>query len=374
MMLRMQVKKNFRLLLAIAMILALLGANFACAVEMEEYGAKYLVDEPESVVPYDIIDFKVRLYELGFYSAGVNDTTLQYRGLDDLTMSAVNLVCILNTDLVFYNDGVSNELYWRVMGKNTDGKELITPLDETYQVWVIGDSSDVITKVQNRLNQLGYDAVGCTFTAGVYDEELQTVIDEFVRCNKFVYEEGSGITVEMQELLYSDSALSYTAEEIQEEELTTSEKIIAYFKAETSILGVHLPNIVLLIVGFLLLCAIAVLVFKLLFQNKGKETVRKAGEVEFKIEYGNESMVHYTNVMKKYVRIGRATGDFPLNPADGSISRKHCEICYENGNYMLRDFSTHGTVINGSKCHHTQQVLHSGDVLEVGKHRITITF
>lgn len=365
-------KKRHYFLLAIVMILALLGTNIANAVETDENWAMYLVDDPESIVPYHIIDFKVRLYELGFYSAGVNDTTLQYKGLDDLTMAAVNLVCTLNKDLIFYNEGVSNELYWRVMG--LDGKELITPLDETYQAWAPGDSSDAITKLQNRLNQLGYDAVGCTFTAGVYDEELQTVIDEFVRCNKFVYTEGSGITVEMQELLYSDAALNYTPEEIIQEELTVSEKVFTYFKAETSILGVKLPNIVLLILGFLLLCAIAVLVFKLLFQNKGKETARKAGMVEFKIEYANESIVHYMNVKENSVRIGRATGDFPLNPEDGSISREHCQICYENGNYMLRDFSTHGTIINGSKCHHTQQALHSGDVLEVGKHRITITF
>jgi len=46
----------------------------------------------------------------------------------------------------------------------------------------------------------------------------------------------------------------------------------------------------------------------------------------------------------------------------------------ENGNLMLRDFSSYGTRINGELCHHSQHVLHSGDVIDVGDHRITIQF
>jgi len=50
------------------------------------------------------------------------------------------------------------------------------------------------------------------------------------------------------------------------------------------------------------------------------------------------------------------------------------EICYDNNNLMLTDFSFHGTYINGALCHRSQQVLHSGDTIQVGGHKITITF
>lgn len=371
----MAVKACRRLMCIALVILALVGASVAFAVETEEYGAKYLVNDDASMVDVDIIDFKVRLYELGFYSAGVSDSTLQTRGLDDLTMAAVKLVCKLNPDLVYYTDGVSNALYWRVMGL-VDG-ELATPLDKEYRTLAMGESGEEITKVQNRLNQLGYDAVQRTFTPGVYDAELQRVIDEFIRCNKFVCDKDAGITEEMQALMFSDEAIPYAPPEVAQVEKTLSEKVMGYLGASGELMGLRLPNAAWLAAGFVLLCVIVLLVFMLLSPSKqgGKKSGKpKPGMVEFRVEYGDDCVIHRVNVSKGCVRIGRATGNFPLNMADESISRKHCEICYENGNLMLRDFSTYGTTVNGSKCHHSQQALKSGDVLEVGMHRITVNF
>ena len=154
-----------------------------------------------------------------------------------------------------------------------------------------------------------------------------------------------------------------------------------YFPAITPGDFVMVINVALLLIGFAMLCVIALLALKLF--TPGPEKAKKEknvqtkklreGEVRFKVEYGSESYV-YTSNMKNYVRIGRATGDFPLNMADESVSRKHCEICCENGVMMLRDFSSYGTAVNGEICHHSQHVLHSGDVIEVGRHRIEIEF
>ena len=359
------------------MVLCVLGIGTAYAVEVEEYGAKYMRADDPSMIDVDIVDFKVRLYELGFYSAGVSDSTLQTRELDDLTMAAVKLVCTYNPDLTYYADGVSNVLYWRVMGLVDGG--LATPLDEIYRTLEPGCTDDAVTKVQNRLNQLGYDAEGEQFTPGVYDDQLQSAVDAFVRCNKFVYERENGITVELQELLFSDSAQRYFAEETDKG--SAADRIFGYLTAQGNVMGVALPNYALLLIGFAMLCVIALLALKLF--TPGPEKAKKEknvqtkklreGEVRFKVEYGSESYV-YTSNMKNYVRIGRATGDFPLNMADESVSRKHCEICCENGVMMLRDFSSYGTAVNGEICHHSQHVLHSGDVIEVGRHRIEIEF
>ncbi len=68
-------------------------------------------------------------------------------------MAAVKLVCKYNPDLIYYMDGVSNLLYWRVMGQGD--QELKTPLDEQYRVLKPGTEDDAVLKVQNRLNQGG---------------------------------------------------------------------------------------------------------------------------------------------------------------------------------------------------------------------------
>ena len=60
-----------------------------------ENGYQFLITDPEGVYP-EIINFKARLRELGFYTAGVDDGTLQTSVLDPLTMAAVNEVCRLN--------------------------------------------------------------------------------------------------------------------------------------------------------------------------------------------------------------------------------------------------------------------------------------
>jgi len=367
------------LLLTVVLLMSCAGGAFAAMTE--EYGAKYLKSDDLSVVDVDIIDFKVRLYELGFYSAGVGSDTLQTKELDDLTMAAVKLVCTYNPDLVFYPDGVTNLLYWRVMGINTDGKGLVTPSDEVYSVLVPGETSENVTKVQNRLNALGYDGAGYTFTPGVYDDELQGAVDAFVRCNKFVYTREEGITIELQELLFSDDAIAYAPDADPLANAPLSQKVFTFLKAKSSIFGIALPNYVQLIIGFVLLCVIVLLIMHLAGGKKSDGAPKpdqtggklKAGQIEFRIEYKGNSCTHIAD-MSKYVRIGRATGDFPLDLSDESISRKHCEICNDGGSLMLRDFSSYGTKVNGTMCHHSQQALHSGDVIEVGNHRITIKF
>jgi len=375
-------------MLAVLMLLVM-TMGVGAAEEAVDYNTYPIFDVNDPTIAIEITDFKVRLRDMGFYSAGVGEDVLHARTLDDLTLAAVRLVCTYNPELTYYEGMVSYMVYWRVMGVPPYDAPLKTPKAEQYYHLREGQQSSDVTRVQNRLNQLGYDAAGYTFTPGLYDKEMQAVIREFVRCNKFVYS-GGGIPVEMQERMFSEEAVPYFVDLQPEVKKSLGDKIFDFLGASTAVMGVMLPNAVLLVLGFVMLCAIVFLGF-MLFSNNGsakgnqldpaapmsgpsRRERLKPGEVEFRIEYGGASIMHRANVIKECVRIGRETGHFPLNMSDGKVSRKHCEICYDNNNLMLTDFSFHGTYINGALCHRSQQVLHSGDTIQVGGHKITITF
>lgn len=68
--------------------------------------------------------------------------------------------------------------------------------------------------------------------------------------------------------------------------------------------------------------------------------------------------------------IGRqADSDLPLKHHD--VSRRHAEVSYENGRYVLRDLgSTNGTFLNGQEIT-TPSVLSPGDQIEMGSRIVT---
>lgn len=340
-----------------------------------EYGPKYLVSDPESVVPVDIINFKARLRDRGFYVAGVDDSTLQERHLDDLTMAAVQEVSRLNPQLPYHPEGVSTLMYWCVMDINGYGENLKTPLSDDYHTLTMGEQSDDVTRVQNRLIELGYGAAGNTFSPGVYDESLQKTIEEFARCNNISAGAEEGISVEMQQRLFAEDAAVYAPGE-SDAAPSAAQRILNYFAATGSFMGIALPNGALWGLGFILVCVIVILLIKLFgndARSGGKEGKAAEGDLVFLVEYGSEKFV-YKDTLRHYVRIGRATDKFPLDLSDKGISRKHCEIYSKDGQLMLRDFSSNGTLVNGKLCHHAEQALHTGDVLKVGDHKITIQY
>lgn len=79
-----ELRRIWKAVPAILLVALLLGnmVGLAEGEELEfasEYGIKYLITDSESMIPVDIINFKARLRELGFYVAGVDDATLQSR-------------------------------------------------------------------------------------------------------------------------------------------------------------------------------------------------------------------------------------------------------------------------------------------------------
>ena len=380
--------------LCILLAVFVLLASIAYAQETEKHyiadaqeDIKYRVaDGEDSSRNKDLPEFKSKLNEEGFYRQGVGEDTLSSGELDGPTMTAVRLVTEYNDDLIYYEDGVSLALYWRVMDQQGTLK---SPAREKSDILNIGSQGDDVTEVQNRLSQLGYGNKGEDFTKGVYDEKMQDAVDAFVQCNNRVEEREDGITKALYECIMSDSAVTYTATKTDK---SVDQRVMGYFGGTTALLGLELPVWLIWALGFVLLCVIVFLLIRLL-GGKGEkkednptdgtdaqDAIRPGkGEVVFRIEYNGMRVFHKAR-MKDVIFIGRSQGSFPLNPEDLSVSRKQCELIPDNGKLRLRNRSSHGTVINGERLQSTgnaqvdDRFVHNGDVIEFGAHKVTVFY
>jgi type VI secretion system protein len=74
--------------------------------------------------------------------------------------------------------------------------------------------------------------------------------------------------------------------------------------------------------------------------------------------------------------IGRAAGNgWVLEDPEHHLSRTHCMIAYEGGNYWLVDMSTNGMQINGSRevtARDSRTVLTDGDMVQLGSYRMEV--
>lgn len=83
----------------------------------------------------------------------------------------------------------------------------------------------------------------------------------------------------------------------------------------------------------------------------------------------------YTVTGARGFDVGRDTGlDWTLPDATRYISGKHCEVRYQDGDYVLYDVSTNGTFLNGSdRRMHGPHVLRSGDRVLIGNYIVVVT-
>lgn len=359
----MQRGNFFSTLTAALMLLAVLFGPFAYAAEegtevsageLSQADAYVMRDDPPEIIPDDIVNFKAKLLEMGFYSLGADEATLRAKELDDLTMAAVKLMCQLN-DMTFFPDGVSNEQHWRVMGEY--GAPLKTPMD-IYDHLTPGAQGVAVTTVQERLTELGYDDPEDPFTEGVYDAALQRAVDAFAAANNL--DSGGAISVQLQEQLFGEDAVARAGD---------ASGLMGTF----SLFGLHLPYWSLLVLAGLIVVVVAVVIILRKRSSADSGSTQTPEKIQFMVEF--EGNTHaYSQDKGKHIRIGRASEDVPLDPTDQAVSRDHGEITLEKGNLVYRDTSRFGTKINGVECHDAQRVLHPGDVLELGKHRITVLF
>ena len=95
--------------------------------------------------------------------------------------------------------------------------------------------------------------------------------------------------------------------------------------------------------------------------------------LRFSITFQGKTEETETQIVKS-LKIGRGIGNFPLNMEDTMISRRHCELYYNNNALMLRDYSSNGTMVNGKSVHNAECLLASGDEIIIGNHTIVVRF
>jgi len=343
----------------------------------------------------DIYRLKAKLFEMGYYVSFVNESDLKTNVLDDLTMVAVKECCIAN-GLEYQDCGVMYDTWNAIIGgriRSVLATPSPAPEEEGYRHIYWGERNDGITRVQQKLQALGF---GMNLDPGLYNEALRSAIDEFCRFNGIEYNQGAdgsnGISVELQAmLLESDALIPFSTPSPEPTVAVTAspapaglDAVRLHFTGSMSVGGLRIPNLVIWIVCLALVvgCIVAVIYFFVPSDDKHAEnkSTRRGentngeGSIEFIIKYGDSVQRYRCDIERQSLLIGRGVGSFPLNMEDRGISRKHCEIYYLNRSLMLRDYSSNGTRVNNRPCSHSELLLSSGDVIEIGDHQITILF
>lgn len=322
-----------------------------------------------------------RLTELGYYSDNI---TLI---LDAATRFALYNFCSVN-ELPFDEGGVKQSTWDALMGEDA----IPAAGASVYTFIAYGTVSDAVLALQTRLKELQYYE-GLVLAPKVYDADLQTAVDRFCETNAVSYDR-SGITAAVQELIYSDSAISYTAPEAQR---SMAEKFADYMMQDADLLVIVVPVFMVWILIVFLALIILFFVLQLLRKRKaareanaepqnargpGSGTRRKNVPpplpkkqtiIRFQIDYQGEAR----NIEKDASRpltIGGGATDIQLDPSDQGVSRKHCTLFFKGAILMLRDESDGGTYVNDSVFHKCVTPVQSGDRIVIGSHHIFLRF
>ncbi len=341
----------------------------------------------------DLVRLRTILSECGFYDAELNTEAMYIDYLNDDDMIAVEKLCRMNS---FTHDryGVLLETWWRIDEAYRNGT-LVRPAAEqapvggqaaaSYTFIPYGTKgSDVISKIQALLSGWGF--LRETYNPGDYEESTANALSACFALNNIndTQRELNGLSETLQKHLLENSGSFITPEptpdpgEVTPEptaKKSAVERARSYLTNSTSIAGLAIPNLVLWIIGMLLVVLIVLAVIHFFGPGVKVNPAHRRGRgnvLTFEISYGGKSEI-FNCVITKVLRIGRGVGVFPLNLDDTSISRKHCEIYYSNGQLMLRDYSTYGTQINGQLVQSTERRLNSGDVIQIGDHVIVLT-
>lgn len=340
-------------------------------------------------------NFKNKLYKLGYYTAMASDENIGSDFLDPDTMNAVYDACAKNNLLREYSDSGINYTVWdAVMNDRLAAADTTpAPTQTAYAHISYNHTGQAVLDVQNKLLELSYPLAGGVAT-GVYDTATIDVIKIYCQYNSYPYDQAAsnGLTPAFQKRLLEQESVSYyevtptpavTATPEPTSVPSIGEKLRGYFSGSSNLLGLQVSNVVLWLISFGLIagCVLAVLYF---FSPADANSNRPGSDKPTRRQIGNgrlEFTIEYKGIVQTYrcnidhaLKIGRNVGSFPLHMQDTQISRKHCEIYYFDRCLRLRDYSSNGTLINGRICSREEYMLHSGDVIQIGDHIITIRF
>jgi hypothetical protein len=322
-----------------------------------------------------------RLTELGYYADRV---TLI---LDAATRFALYNFCLSN-GLSFDEAGVRQSTWDALMDENAIPAAGLAE----YTFIPYGTVSDAVLTLQTRLKELQYYE-GLILVPMVYDADLQTAVDRFCDENAVSYDR-SGITAAVQELIYSNGAISYTA---PVEQRSLAEKFSDYMMQDADLLVIVVPVFVVWILIMFLALIAAFFVLRLLQKRKAARELKadpqnkrgprvdmrrkkmppplpkKQKMIQFQIDYQGKTWNIERDAFNP-LTIGREVGDIRLDASDQKVNRKHCVLFFKGAILMLQDESDRGTYVNDSLFRKCVTPVQSGDCIVIGSHHIFLRF
>lgn len=338
------------------------------------YLGLYNTTQPQSQPANDLYSLKKLLYENGYFEAvGVASAEIGWQNnmLDDSTLNALREYCLRNRLSEYDNQlGLTYGAWWRISSGEIINLNAPEETGTVYREIRWGEGGEGLTAILDRLYELGYLE---NRAHEVYDGDVRDALEQFGQNNglqDYYSQDGEdsvrSISEDLQRVLFSEDA--------SRKPEPKKGGLPEYFMKKVEIAGLKLPMLALWCIGLAVLvaCVLAAIYFFMPSDSRKKDKHRK-NVVRFDIAYEGKTQRTEAEITKS-LKIGRGVGNFPLDLSDTEISRRHCELYYLNGVLMLRDYSTFGTYINDKFVHNKEDILKSGDVLVIGKHKITVTF
>ena len=337
-------------------------------------GRYYVYEDADRIDALSTV--KYTLYKYGYYGNISQDSIGLSNKLDDSTIYALRDCCDKNGMMdLFRWEGLTYGVWDRISKGdiiNLNAPAEATEAPEKYAEIPFGESGENLPDIANVLFSLGYLD---SRDHATYDEAVRDAIREFGKNNGFpdYYdhdEEGHvrPIEADLQRTMLEEKALNTIPPEQKPSGL------MGYFSRIVKIGGLKVSMLVLWCVGLVVLVGgalLAVYIFTPAEARKSKKATKNM--LHFSITYNGTTQETETQI-EKTLKIGRGIGNFPLNMEDMMISRRHCELYYNNNALMLRDYSANGTTVNGKAVNNAECLLHSGDTIVIGNHTIVITF
>ena len=335
----------------------------------------------EGQIADDLFALKQRLYDYGYYGeVDMQSIGLLNRKLDDTTWLALERCCKANDmDDLSSQDGLTFGAWDRIRDDaiiNLNAPAEATEAPSAYPDIPWGEGGDNLPAIIDSLVTMGYLD---SRDHATYDQAVRDALQEFGQYNGYreYYdndEEGSVRPIEsdlQRVLLEVQTLVPRPAPTVDPD----TKGLKGYFSRPVDVAGMHIPTFVLWIVGLVVLVGGALAALYFLTPSEARKGGKGAAKntVRFSITYQGKTEETETQIVKS-LKIGRGIGNFPLNMEDTMISRRHCELYYNNNALMLRDYSANGTTVNGKPVNNAECIVKSGDTIVIGNHTIVITF
>ena len=319
---------------------------------------------PFQLLPYgaqgeEVQEIQQRLRDLDYF----RDYGEPEREYGPVTQQAVRRFCEVN-GIPAHPNGMDSAFYNRLFSDSAlPNPPLRTPI-------VKGDRGDRVEALQDRLYALDYYKDGKK--TGVCDDAMLDAAERFAKFNDISIVDKNEISLRVQDAILDKDAKAY------------KETFVDWLKADMKFLGIAMPRFVMILVMVVILAG---LIFLLIHTFAGKKDDPFSSDLpnptpDFPATGGGRKLrldISYmgrtesvTVSLEKPLRIGRREINLPLDKDDHEISRDHCQLYFNNGALLVRDYSRNGTSVNGHKYNNCEGVVNDGDRLQVGQHEITV--